>query len=290
MESELISSHLTHKYISTNGIRLHVAEAGKSDGELIIFLHGFPEFWYAWRYQIDHFVQAGYLVVVPDQRGYNLSEKPKGIAAYHLDLLAKDVMGLIDFYQREKAFIVGHDWGGVAAWWLAITSPERVQKLAVLNVPHPKVMRKNLATNPSQRRRSRYVFLFQLPWLPERRMRKDNWDYCVRALQRTSRSGTFSDDDIELYREAWSQTGAVTGMLNWYRAGLRNRPKRPLEQQVTVPTLLIWGAKDRFLGREMAQESIDWCDYGRLEFIEDATHWIQHEEAGKVNGLIEEFF
>jgi pimeloyl-ACP methyl ester carboxylesterase len=285
-----MSSPLTHKYISTNGIRLHVVEAGKPGGELIVFLHGFPEFWYAWRYQIDYFARAGFHVLVPDQRGYNLSEKPNGTKAYNLDELAKDIVGMIDAYQREKAFIVGHDWGGVAAWRTAMVFPDRVQKLAVLNAPHPKVMRQHLKTNPAQRRRSRYVFLFQLPWLPEWRMRKENWDYCVRALQRTSRPGTFSDEDIALYRAAWSQPGAATAMLNWYRAGFRSRPKRRLGQHVTVPTLLIWGAKDRFLGREMAQESIDLCDNGRLEYIEEATHWVQHEEAGRVNGLLHDFF
>lgn len=286
----MITSNLAHKHVLTNGIRLHVVEAGKPDGPLVIFLHGFPEFWYSWRFQIDFFAEAGYCVVVPDQRGYNLSDKPKWIKSYNLDELAKDVAGLIDAYQREKAYLIAHDWGGVVAWWMALIFPDRIQQLAVMNAPHPKVMRHYLKTNPAQRRRSRYVFMFQFPWLPEWRMRKNNWDYAARALQRTSRRGAFSDADIALYRQAWSQPGALTGMINWYRAGLRYRPKRPPGQRVHAPTLLIWGAKDRFLGREMAQDSIDMCENGRLEFVDEATHWVQHEEPERVNGLVKDFF
>lgn len=278
-----------HRFVETNNIRLHVVEAGKSDGPLVIFLHGFPEFWYAWRYQIDFFAAAGYRVVVPDQRGYNLSDKPRRIAAYNLDELARDIIGLIDFYQREKALIVSHDWGGMVAWWAGMAFPERIEKLVVMNVPHPTVMLRHLKDNPVQRRRSRYIFLFQLPFLPEWRMRKNQWDYATRALTKTSRPGTFSEADLALYRESWAQPGALTGMLNWYRAGVRHRPKGVLSAKMFVPTLMIWGAKDRFLGSEMAKESIALCENGRLKVLETASHWLQHEEPEQVNALIDEF-
>ncbi|MFQ5628335.1 MAG: alpha/beta fold hydrolase, partial [bacterium] len=158
-----ITTELTHKHVLANGIRLHVVESGNPDGQPVIFLHGFPEFWYSWRYQFDAFADAGYHVIAPDQRGYNLSDKPKQIKAYNLDELAQDIAGLIDVYKHEKAFVVAHDWGGMAAWWMAMACPERIQKLVVMNVPHPRVMLRHLKTNPAQRRRSRYVFLFQFP-------------------------------------------------------------------------------------------------------------------------------
>lgn len=285
-----MTSQLKSRHLQTNGITLHAVEAGPADGPLVILLHGFPEFWYGWHHQIEALANAGYRVLAPDQRGYNLSDKPRRIFAYNLDELAADVVGLIDAMGREKAYLAGHDWGGAAAWRTAIKYPQRLEKVAILNAPHPKVMRWNLLHNRAQRRKSWYIFLFQIPFLPERRMQRDNWKMGERALQRTSRAGTFSDADIVLYRQAWSQPGAANGMLNWYRAALRNRPKRVPSVRVTVPTLLIWGTKDRFLGRELAQPSIDLCDEGKLVFIEEASHWVQHEEPQQINKLLLEFF
>jgi pimeloyl-ACP methyl ester carboxylesterase len=285
-----VTSQLKSRHLQTNGITLHAVEAGPADGPLVILLHGFPEFWYGWHHQIEALANAGYRVLAPDQRGYNLSDKPRRIFAYNLDELAADVVGLIDAMGREKAYLAGHDWGGAAAWRTAIKYPQRLEKVAILNAPHPKVMRWNLLHNRAQRRKSWYIFLFQIPFLPERRMQRDNWKMGERALQRTSRAGTFSDADIVLYRQAWSQPGAANGMLNWYRAALRNRPKRVPSVRVTVPTLLIWGTKDRFLGRELAQPSIDLCDEGKLVFIEEASHWVQHEEPQQINKLLLEFF
>lgn len=283
-------SQLEYHYHQTNGISLHAVEAGPADGPLVILLHGFPEFWYGWRYQIEALAKAGYRVLAPDQRGYNLSDKPKGISAYNLDALAGDILGLIDAMGREKACLVGHDWGGAAAWWAAIKYPQRSEKLVILNAPHPKVMRWNMLHNRAQRHKSWYFLLFQIPFLPEWRMRKDNWRIGVQALRGSSRKGIFSDADISRYRKAWSQPDAANGMLNWYRAALRRRPKRVPSQRVTVPTLLIWGTQDRFLGRELAQPSIDLCEEGKLVFIEEASHWVQHEEPQQVNELLLEFF
>ena len=126
-------------------------------------------------------------------------------------------------------------------------------------------------------------------WLPEQMIRAGNWRGGVRSLQASSRPGTFSDADLELYRQAWSQPGALTAMLNWYRASFRVRPQPAPSSRITVPTLLIWGVRDRFLGREMAQPSIDLCENGRLAFIEEATHWVQHEEPEQVNTLLLDF-
>jgi pimeloyl-ACP methyl ester carboxylesterase len=285
-----VTFQLTHQLVHSNGIKLHAVEAGPADGPLVILLHGFPEFWYSWRYQIEALAQAGFRVVAPDQRGYNLSDKPKKISAYNLDELAADVAGLIDALGREKIYLVGHDWGAAVAWWAAIKYPQRLARVAILNAPHPKVMRWNMLHNPAQRRKSWYFLFFQIPFLPEWRMRKNNWDVGARALQRTSRAGTFSEEDIELYRQAWSQPGATEGMMNWYRASLRSRPRRVSNPRVAVPLLLIWGGKDKFLRRELAQESIDLCDDGKLIFIDEATHWVQHEESERVNQLLLKFF
>jgi pimeloyl-ACP methyl ester carboxylesterase len=279
-----------HRTIATNGIRLHAVEAGPEGGPLLILLHGFPEFWYGWRHQIEPLAAAGFRVLAPDQRGYNLSDKPKKISAYNVDLLARDVLGLIDDAGADKACIAGHDWGGVVAWWLGIRYPERVRKIALLNIPHPVVMQRALRKSPEQRKKSSYIFFFQLPWLPERSFRAGSFTAGVKALQRTSRPGTFSDADLDLYREAWSQPGAVRSMIHWYRAALRAKPKIPASPRVRVPTLLLWGERDRFLGRELAQPSIDLCDGGRLEFFEEASHWLQHEEPERVNGELVRFF
>ncbi|MGB0386176.1 MAG: alpha/beta fold hydrolase [Ardenticatenaceae bacterium] len=278
-----------HHYVETNGIRLHVVQAGPEDGPLVILLHGFPEFWYGWRSQIAYLAKAGYRVWAPDQRGYNLSDKPKGIAAYSLDHLSNDIIGLIDAAGEEKAFLVGHDWGAGVTWWTANKYPERLQRIVILNVPHPAVMRRTLQRSFAQLRKSWYIFFFQLPWLPESVMRRNNWEGMLRTLQESSRPGTFSEADLEHYRNAWSQPNAFTGMINWYRAIMQKPPKTLPSPRIKVPSLIIWGTQDHFLNREMVQPSLDLCDDGRLVFIEEATHWVQHEEADRVNQLISDF-
>ena len=279
--------NLESTIIQTNNINLHVMQCGPEDGPLLILLHGFPEFWYSWQKQIEPLAAAGYHVWVPDMRGYNLSDKPKGIAAYGLDELAADVIGLIDSAGVEKARLVGHDWGAAVAWWTANKYPERLEKLTIMNVPHHRVMAKYLRTSREQRRKSWYIFLFQLPWLPEYRLRRKNFSVLISAIRgRAKRSAA----DRDRYREAWSQPGAMSSMVNYYRALMRYRPQRLASHRITVPTLMIWGAQDFALGREMAQPSIDLCDDGRLIFLEDATHWVQHDEPERVNELLLEFF
>ena len=267
-------------------VNLHVVQAGPVDGPLLILLHGFPEFWYGWQHQIIPLAERGFRVWAPDQRGYNLSDKPAGVAAYTLDTLAADVVALIDAAGRQKAVVVGHDWGAAVAWWVAATQPTRVARLVVLNVPHPAVMKRFALRQPGQMLRSWYIGFFQLPWLPETLARLGNYSFLSRTLHSSSRPGTFSDNDLRWYRLAWS--GALPTMVHWYRAALRYPPARNTAIRITVPTLLIWGTQDRFLGRDMAQPSIDLCDTGRLIFFENATHWVQHEEPDRVTALIAE--
>jgi len=280
---------LEHKLISTNGIQLHVVQAGPEDGPVVILLHGFPEFWYGWRQQIGYLANVGYRVWAPDQRGYNLSDKPDGIAAYNLDELAKDIVGLIDATGQEKLFLVGHDWGAAVSWWVAAKYPERLSKLVILNVPHHRIMQKQLRENKAQMLKSWYMFMFQIPRLPEMASRARNWQQATNSLVNSSRPGTFSEEDLALYRKAWSQPKAYTSMVNWYRALMQSPPERAESSQISVPTLLIWGTQDKFLGQELAQPSIDLCDNGRLVFIEEASHWVQHEEPAQVNELLSTF-
>ncbi|HWB09712.1 MAG TPA: alpha/beta hydrolase [Pirellulales bacterium] len=280
---------IDHRHVTANGLRFHVATAGPEEGPLVILLHGFPEPWFGWRHQIEPLAEAGFSVWAPDQRGYNLSDKPKGIAPYALRHLAADVAGLIGAAGRERATVVGHDWGGVVAWYLAAMQPDIVERAIILNVPQPAVMLQHLRRNPRQMLRSWYVGFFQLPWLPEAWLSLQRGWPLARALRRTSRPGTFSLEELDQYREAWSQPGAVASMVNWYRAGMRYSAREASAAPVRVPTLLIWGARDVFLGREMAQPSLDLCDNGRLEMIAEATHWVQHEEPQRVNQLISEF-
>lgn len=281
---------LEHHFFNTNGVRLHVALAGPDHGRLLIFLHGFPEFWYGWRRQIDFFARLGYRVLAPDQRGYNLSDKPGGIAAYGLDHLARDIVGLMKAVGRDRALIVGHDWGAVVAWWLALRHADCVEKLAILNGPHPHVMRRHLLHDAEQRRKSWYIFFFQLPWLPEWRMQKNGWEIARRALLKTSRPGTFVEADLAEYRAAWSQPGAVTAMINWYRAALRQRLGRTDRALIKMPALMIWGGRDRFLRTELAAASLAQCEHAEFFLLENASHWVQHEETEAVNQRLQQFF
>jgi epoxide hydrolase 4 len=288
-----IRSPLEFRVFHINGIALHVVLAGSASGKPLIFLHGFPEFWFAWRLQIDHFVSSGYRVIIPDQRGYNLSDKPAGIANYSIDLLASDAVGILDTVADSSAFVVGHDWGAAVTWYLAARYPERVSRAAMLSVPHPRIFIKNLIINPAQLRKSWYLLFFQVPWLPECILRRRDWALLVRALRNTSPPGVFSDPDLEQYKKSWAKKGALTAMVNWYRAALL-RPSQfaldPEASRVKVPALLILGKNDQFVGQAMARESLQYCDDGHLELFETATHWVQHEEPVQVNTLLSQFF
>lgn len=276
-------------FFELTNVRLHAVTAGPSNGPVVVLLHGFPEFWYGWHKQIEPLASAGFRVIVPDQRGYNLSAKPSGVAAYSLTELVSDVTGIARQLGQEKILLAGHDWGAAVAWSTAILHPERVAKLCVINVPHPSVMRKFLSTRPRQLLRSWYMFLFQLPRLPEAIFAADNYGPGTRALVGSSRPETFSDEDLAQYRTAWSQSGALTGMINWYRALFRVRAKFK-DSTVRVPTLILWGEKDAFLLAEMARESLRYCTNGELFTFANATHWLQHEEPFRVSELLIEFF
>lgn len=278
------------QYFDLPGVRLHAAVAGPEEGKPIIFLHGFPDFWAGWKRQIGPMAEAGYRVIVPDQRGYNLSDKPRGIASYRLDLLAKDVVGLIDVSGSEKAIVVGHDWGGVVAWAIAALYPQRVERLAVLDAPYPPVVFRTMLTHPRQILKSWYIYSFQLPKLPESLLGRNRWKTLTNTLLRTLPPGTLVKEDIDDYREAWDQNNAMTSMLNWYRALVQHPIRLPNSPWIEMPALVLWGGRDFALGRELAEASVKLCKNGELVVFENTNHWIQIEKAQEVNRRLLEFF
>ncbi|MET7248075.1 alpha/beta fold hydrolase [Methylobacterium sp. EM32] len=271
----------TTRRIPVRGLTLNIAESGPADGPLTLLLHGFPETWWAWRHQIGPLAAAGLRVVAPDQRGYGQSSRPEGIPAYHLDRLAEDVTGLADALGYDRFRLVGHDWGGLVAWWVASRHPDRVERVAILNAPHPDVFGAYARRHPSQVLRSFYVGLFQLPGLPEALLRAGDCAALRRALTRSSRPGAFSPHDLDLYAAAWRRPGAITAMLNWYRA-LR-LPREAAPGPIRLPALVLWGERDTALERDLAAESLRLCTDGAVRYFPAATHWLQHEEPQAVN-------
>jgi pimeloyl-ACP methyl ester carboxylesterase len=267
-----------------NGITLNVAEAGPDDGPLVVLLHGFPEFWFGWRDQIAPLAAAGFHVVLPDQRGYNLSDKPTGVPSYDLDVLADDVVALARHYTQEPFRLVGHDWGAVAAWWAATRHAHALRTLCVLNCPHPTVWRDAMESDPVQRRASRYVRAFALPWLPERLMRSGNYRALVGAIRGARRA--VGDAEIEEYRKAWRQPGALTAMVNWYRAFLKRKPTPVAPASIAVPVHIIWGEQDPYALPALARASKALCADATLTMLPDATHWVAHDDPDRVNALL----
>ena len=268
-------------------IDLHVVEAGPDDGPLVILLHGFPDCWRLWEGQIGPLVDHGFRVMIPDQRGYNLSAKPQGIAAYRLPRLVEDVIGLADAYNRERVHLIGHDWGGIVAWETAIRQPERVERLVAMAAPHPGVFFGSVVVrHPAQLLRSAYIPVFWLPRVPEVLLRARRFALLRRVVVAGSRSGSVGRGDLDRYVEAWSQPGALTAMLNWYRA-LPLAPRG--HARVRPPTLVGWGGRDPALGRPLYEASLALCDHGEGLFLEDAGHWVQRDQTEIVNAAVTRF-
>jgi pimeloyl-ACP methyl ester carboxylesterase len=267
--------------VDVGDVTLHVRTAGHEDRPLVVLLHGFPEFWYCWHEHVPAIANAGFRVVAPDQRGYNRSDKPDDVGAYRLEALTGDVLGLLDAFDADSATLVAHDWGATVAWWTALHHPDRVDRLCVMNVPHPTVFADTLRSSTRQKLRSWYAGFFQLPVVPEQVFSIADHRMLVRALRSSSQPGTFTDAELSRYREAWSQPGAIRGMLNWYRAAARYGI-RPTREVVDPETLVLWGARDLALKRSMAYESVDYCRDGRLKMFWDASHWLHHEQPGLV--------
>lgn len=277
-------------YADLGDARLHYVEAG--EGPLVVLLHGFPDFWFGWRFQIPALAEAGFRVVAPDMRGYNLSSRPSGVAAYDTDRLASDIRDLIRERGAESAFLAGHDWGAAVAWATAMNHPEVVERLAILNVPHPRRLL-NALRRPRQLMKSWYMFFFQLPLLPEALVRARRWWGFRYGFEHDARPGAFTEADIERYVEAWSRPGAATATINYYRAAFRQSPRRAEARirPVMAPTRIIWGECDRYLGAELAEpDQADVPNLERVVRLPEASHWVQHDEPEHVTQLLVEFF
>jgi pimeloyl-ACP methyl ester carboxylesterase len=283
---EFSGPSVEHRFVDTGLVKLHVACIGPSDGQPIILLHGFPDYWIGWKHQIPPLAAAGYRLIIPDQRGYNTSDKPAGVRAYSLGRLVEDVSLLAKAMNIERFHLIGHDWGGIVAWALAAERPAQVEKLVILNAPHPDALFGYALRSPTQFLRSAYVGFFQFPWLPEALLGASGSRVLERALVGTARPGTFAEEDLALYRQAWRQPRALTSMLNWYRA-LRYRPSYP--DKIDTPTLVLWGRKDTALEPGLAEASARHCRDARVVFLPDATHWLHREMPGVVNAEILDF-
>jgi pimeloyl-ACP methyl ester carboxylesterase len=270
-----------HVTIAAGRLNFHAVIAGPPTAPLVILLHGFPEGWRGWRRQIAPLAEAGFRVVVPDQRGYGASPKPNGVAAYRLDLLSADVVALAEALGHQSFDVVGHDFGGIVGWWAALTEPARVRRLVVVNAPHPVAARRYLRRHGRQILRSWYIFLFQAPRLPERLLSARNYAALSAALAGSAPAGLFGEAELRGYRAAWAEPGALTSMLNWYRAFARFRAGAA-DLTVRSPTLILWGDRDRFLEFGMAEASLRFAELGRLIRIPGASHWVQHEHADLV--------
>jgi pimeloyl-ACP methyl ester carboxylesterase len=286
---------MDHAFVEVNGIRLHYVSVGR--GPLILFVHGFPEFWYEWRKQLGEFGRD-HQAVAPDMRGYNLSGKPVDLAQYRVPHMVEDLRALAAHLGHEKFVLVGHDWGGVVAWAFAIAHPERLHRLVIVNAPHPAIFDREIRENPAQQNASRYMLTFRSPEA-EAILSADNYARLVEVLSRDL-GERFTAADRAAYLAAWSQPGALTGGLNWYRAagvgppaadGAPARPPGadPARLTVRVPTLVIWGERDTALLTGNLVDLERFVPDLRIERVPDGTHWVVHEQPELVNRLIRDF-
>jgi pimeloyl-ACP methyl ester carboxylesterase len=285
-----MSSHATatlqHQFVETNGIRLHYVTQG--GGPLMLFLHGFPEFWYTWRHQIPVFAEH-FTVVAVDLRGYNDSDKPKETSAYRISELVKDVAGLITALGYERCVLVGHDWGGAIAWNFAYAHPDMVEKLIILNCPHPKRFLDGMA-NPAQWFRSAYIAFFQIPWLPEFMLQANDYQFIDQAFDSMATNhSAITETDVQAFKTAIARPGALSAGLNYYR----NLFSPSFFQQewpvLEVPTLMIWGEDDPAFEASLAEGTEDYVRDFHLRYIPNCGHWVPQEYPNLVNQYIGEF-
>lgn len=294
--------HWRHETAHVNGIEMHyvtvppaasAVDHPTGNAPLVVLLHGFPEHWYAWRHQLDPLAQAGYRVVAPDLRGYNRSSQPPGVDSYRPDTLVADIRGLIEHRGPPEATVVGHDWGGLLGWELAIRDPTIVSRLAVLNAPHPAAYRQALRRSPTQLLRSWYVFAAQLPWVPDRLLWAGRDQLVNSIADGTVEPGAFSDATLDRYREAIERAGGLTGPLNYYRAMARDTIRQELdaaipgqsrrEERVDCPTLVCWGERDPVLDGALLDGLDEWVPNSRIVRLPDVSHWVQAEAPERVN-------
>ena len=278
---------ITHQHADVNGVRLHYASEGT--GPLLMFLHGFPEFWYEWRNLLPEFGRD-HLAVAPDMRGYNLSSKPAEVERYRMKYLIEDVRALAEQLDYKRFTLAGHDWGGAVAWSFASAHPECLERLIIVNAPHPAIFRRELSANLAQQRASQYMQLLRSPEA-EQVLASDNYAWLRGALFGGKLFG--SEEDTRAYIAAWSQPGALTGGLNYYRAmrlaGGASEAEERAAFAVKVPTLVIWGERDSALLTGNLDGLEQYVPELTIKRIPDGTHWVIHEQPGRVCAAIREF-
>lgn len=279
-----------HESIETNGINLHYVTQG--EGKLMLMLHGFPEFWYSWRYQIEEFAKD-YKVVALDLRGYNQSDRPSNRSAYKMEEFIKDIEGVIKGLGYENCILVAHDWGGAIAWSFAYARSTMIEKLIVMNLPHPAKFKQGLRTY-QQLLRSWYIFFFQLPVLPEFYLRQNNYEKIGAIFTSTAiDKSAFSSEDIAAYKNAAAQPGALTAMLNYYRnifSGLfGKKEENKMTSVLEISTLIIWGEEDTALGKELTYGTEEYVRDLQIKYIPNCSHWVQQEKPELVNQYMREF-
>lgn len=256
----------------------------------MLMLHGFPEFWYSWRHQISEF-SRDYHTVAIDLRGYNQSDKPQGLNAYQMSELVEDVRGVITGLGYEDCILVAHDWGGAIAWNFAYTYPEMVEKLIVMNIPHPAKFTEGLKT-PQQLTKSWYIFAFQIPLLPEFLLQLNDYQAIENAFLGMAIDKTaFSQEDINAYKDAAAKRGALTAMINYYRAIFQSLfiGDRTEWGTLNIPTLTIWGENDTALGKELTYGTEIYVNNWQVKYIPECSHWVQQEQLALVNSYMREF-
>ena len=283
-------------YAQVNGVRLHYKSAGS--GRLILFLHGFPEFWRCWEKQLEHFGND-HLAVAPDMRGYNLSDCPANVRDYRAKVLIEDIRQLARTFTQEKFVLVAHDWGGAVAWGLAMAHPELLSHLVIVNSPHPYCFWRELANNPAQQKASDYMLLLRDP-KAERVLSENRYERLLKMRFAGRQEGPALEADRKAYLEAWSQPGALTGGLNYYRASPLYPPSAsdpgavklkldPKDFMVRVPTLVIWGEKDTALLPSILDGIDEVVEKVEVARVPDATHWVMDEKPELVNAEIRRF-
>lgn len=270
-------------YATVNGVKLHYKEAG--EGDLVILLHGFPEFWYSWRKMIP-VLAKDYRVVAPDMRGYNLSEKPKGLEAYSMQNLREDLKQLIAHFGVERTHLVAHDWGGIVAWQLVIDQPELIERFVVLNCPHPAPFKERLKSF-AQMRKSWYMFAFQIPVLPELFFKWNVKGLLYAVLKGWAHNKeAFSKEDMDEYVTSFKIDGVVKASLSYYKAMFKYGAPQSANwgKKIGVPTKAIWGEDDKAMGLEMIEDSSAYFEDGafKLVRISNCSHWVQHEYPDQV--------
>jgi len=287
------------EFAEVNNIKIHYIKAGPEDGKLILFLHGFPQFWYMWRDQLLD-LSKNYLAVAPDMRGYNLSSKPEEIEQYQPHHIVEDLRALVEeHFGRKKFILVGHDWGGVVAFPFANMHPDLVEKLIIINAPHPNIFGRLIAKNKDQQTSSQYVLFFRTK-NAEGFLAANNYQNLYGVVFNSEME--YDEDDRQMYKEAWSQTGALTGGLNYYRAGGLRPPSQgediseltdeQLETNpvmINVPTLVIWGEKDTALTVHNLEGLDEFIPDLIIKRIPEGSHWVINEQPDKINSLIRGF-